>query len=234
MKLNSIIIDTVEKWEKYAPPMGKDKQWRDGRSAKELAKYVMVNCNKVPEEIEKAIPPVSPKAEEFDWVAEYITPFPYNEFGQGEGRHHDMILFNPQIFIGIEAKADEPFDKILSEWLVAGNGIGSEVNRRKRANAMCRLIFGDDSSNHLNIRYQLMSALTGVLIEAEKRKNDTAMLLIVTFKRDGYFRQEYINRNEKDLADFLKAVSWNETTGRIKTYSGIDNVFVKHITISVV
>ena len=36
MKLNYLIIDSVEKWNQIAPPFGRDKQWEDGRSAKEL------------------------------------------------------------------------------------------------------------------------------------------------------------------------------------------------------
>lgn len=31
-------IRTVDDWFQYAPPMGRQIQWRDGRSAKELAK----------------------------------------------------------------------------------------------------------------------------------------------------------------------------------------------------
>ena len=31
-------LSTVDLWKKNAPPMGGDKQWKDGLSAKELAK----------------------------------------------------------------------------------------------------------------------------------------------------------------------------------------------------
>ena len=44
MKLNKNVvtvtkaITTLEEWQVLASPMGGDKQWRDGRSAKELAR----------------------------------------------------------------------------------------------------------------------------------------------------------------------------------------------------
>lgn len=34
-------IRSVDDWFKVAPPKGKDKQWKDGYSAKELAKYIV-------------------------------------------------------------------------------------------------------------------------------------------------------------------------------------------------
>ena len=47
MKLDHLIIDSVEKWKQFAPPFGGDKQWEDGRSAKELAKYI-IGANGIP------------------------------------------------------------------------------------------------------------------------------------------------------------------------------------------
>ena len=34
-------INSVDDWYKYAPPMKKDIHWKDGKSAKELAKYII-------------------------------------------------------------------------------------------------------------------------------------------------------------------------------------------------
>lgn len=227
------IIDSPEKWKQYAPPMGKDKQWADGRSAKELANYITKEPRKIPKELEDAILAIKSSIRELIWEAEYATPFPRETYGQGEGRKHDMIIYGDGLFIGVEAKTDEPFDKPLSKWLTAGKSVNSPANRLKRANAMCNLIFGKDSTEYKNIRYQLLSAMTGVLLEAEERRLDTAALFILTFKKRGFFNQKNIDRNDEDLKAFLNAAGYDPKTEKIKTNSGIANVYVKHITIDV-
>lgn len=233
MKFQNVVIDSPEKWRQYAPPMGKDKQWADGRSAKELANYITKEPMKIPKELEDAILAIKSPIHELIWEAEYVTPFPRKIYGKGEGRNHDMIICGDGLFIGVEAKADEPFDKPLSEWLTEGKSVNSPANRQKRANAMCNLIFGKDISGHENIRYQLLSAMTGVLLEAEKRNLDTAALFILTFKKKGFFKQENIDQNEKGLKAFLDAAGYDSNTEKIKTNSSIANVYVKHITIDI-
>ena len=48
-------LSTVELWKKKAPPMGGDKQWKDGRSAKELAKYMTSDYPNLPSELEEIL-----------------------------------------------------------------------------------------------------------------------------------------------------------------------------------
>ncbi len=46
-------IQTVDEWEKLAPPKEREKHWKDGRSAKELAKaWFRTGGPKVPEELD--------------------------------------------------------------------------------------------------------------------------------------------------------------------------------------
>jgi len=45
-------IDTLEDWYKLAPPKKADAHWKDGRSAKEVAKYILAGNGYIPKEIE--------------------------------------------------------------------------------------------------------------------------------------------------------------------------------------
>ena len=72
MKLNKHLngIYDVESWFKISPPKKGAKQWADGRSAKELAKYMTANLPIVPKEIEDALKGVGSTDAIFDWDAE--------------------------------------------------------------------------------------------------------------------------------------------------------------------
>ena len=236
MKLNYLIIDSVEKWEQIAPPFGRDKQWEDGRSAKELAKYIVGANGNVPKEIEDVIPDDLLGDKGFSWAPEYVTCFDKKEFGTGNGRNHDLIMYNDNLFIGIEAKTDEPFDKTLGAWLTSGKSEGSTENRKKRLNAMCNRILGRDydPEKDKDLRYQLFSAITGIIIEAEKRSLENAMFIIITFKVKGNkYNENRIKQNKENLKQFLnmKELEYSETEGRIKSYSEIKNLYIRYITI---
>ena len=126
MDLDYLIIDSVEKWKQFAPPFGGDKQWNDGRSAKELAKYIIGANGKVPKEIEAVIPEGLYDGKSFVWAPEYVTNFDKTIYGSGNGRNHDLVMYNDKVFIGIEAKADETLDKTLEDWLKFGESENSK------------------------------------------------------------------------------------------------------------
>ena len=69
------IVD-VESWKRHCPPKKGDIQWREGRSAKELAKYITKALPDVPVEIETALKTIVPQEASFDWDAEYVTALP--------------------------------------------------------------------------------------------------------------------------------------------------------------
>ena len=58
-----------------APPMGGDKQWVDGRSAKELAKYMTKSLPTIPGEIAACLDYFVEEKDMFEWNAEYVTDF---------------------------------------------------------------------------------------------------------------------------------------------------------------
>ena len=247
-------IKDMTGWLEKAPPAKKELHWKPGRSAYELAAYMIRSLTTGPAEIMQCLMEAGINtAQIFDWEGEAVTDFAGQGLGRGSGRHHDTALWNDDVFVGIEAKADEPLDKRANEWLscVSGNPNRFE-NRKKRLNGLCRMIWGEDynDTKHGEIRYQLLTALGGVLLEAngctEKRggQKKNAVLLIMTFLKAGddcsgrpYVTSAKVCRNEKDIDQFLSTLpNWDPSTGRVKTAFGEENhieAFVKHITICV-
>jgi hypothetical protein len=179
--------------------MGGAVQWEDGRSAKELACYMTAHLPHVPYEIERALSTLVAQDATFAWDAEFVTALP----GQGQGRNHDAVMWNEQIFVGIEGKADEPF----------GNGFvdreyiqGSE-NKKRRIAALSDMIWGDSPEKHGDIRYQLLTAAAAILLEANRpdHKVSKALFLIIVFKHPDKVDSAKLEANHQDLMSFLKS-----------------------------
>lgn len=203
MKLKDNGITNADTWEIKAPPMGKEKQWVDGRSAKELAKYLTKNYPMLPKEMEETFKNFVSDNSEFDWEAEYVTRFEPFGLGKGEGRNHDAFLFNDEIVIGIEGKADEP----LGSQLVGEALESASQNKTQRICGMIQMLFGGTPEAHKNIRYQLVTAASATLLEATKKNVKKALLLVIVFKKPGCYDTKKIERNNIDIDNFLDDIS---------------------------
>lgn len=196
-------ITNVDTWRAKAPPMGKDAQWVDGRSAKELAKYMTQNYPLLPQEMEDVLKDFVSVQSEFDWAAEYVTRFEPFGLGRGEGRNHDAFLYNHELVVGIEGKADEPFGS-----QTVGEAFKSATpNKQKRIHGMIQMLFGGTPEGHEHIRYQLMTATTATLLEATKKHVKKALLLVIVFKKPGCYSEEKAASNGTDMDAFLKDIS---------------------------
>ena len=197
------IVD-VESWKQYCPPKKGDLQWRDGRSAKELAKYITEALPAVPAEIENALKSLVPMDARFDWDAEYVTALP----GKGEGRNHDGILYNDDIVVTIEAKADETLGNLIEEEMN-----DASVNKLHRISTLLGYLFNGSFKKYHNLRYQLLTAAAGTIIEAENRKVKTAVMVVVVFKTNGDITEEKLISNHKDIENFLDATKAYDENG---------------------
>ena len=217
-------LSTTNLWEKNAPPMGGDKQWKDGRSAKELANYMTSDFPNMPVELEEILSNIIDINSTFELDAEYVTNFSAEGFGHGEGRNHDAILCNDDIFIGIEAKADESLGKVLADELK-----NATENKMLRIKKLIGLLFNDGVENHKNLRYQLLTASAGVLIEAEKRNCKKALLAVIVFKKSGCYSNIKVQENERDIYRFLIETQAIPQNGywQINTNTGKDLLFCK-------
>ena len=202
MKLRDNGITNVETWEIKAPPMGKIRQWVDGRSAKELARYMTKNYPQLPTEIESILKEFVRDDSEFDWAAEYVTRFEPFGLGRGEGRNHDAFLYNDELVIGIEGKADEP----LGSQLIGEALKDATPNKAQRINGMIQMMFGGTPEAHKDIRYQLVTAATATLLEATKKNVKKALLLVIVFN-SSKCSEEKLERNNKDIDNFLRDIS---------------------------
>jgi len=224
MKLKRDDIYDLDSWFKAAPPMGAAKQWRDGRSAKELARYMTANFPNVPTEIQDILSDFTTLDAEFDWNGEYVTDFAKYDLGRGEGRNHDAFMWNKDVVVGIEGKADES----LGSQLVGDAMIGATDNKMHRIRGMIKMLFGDEPVNHKNIRYQLVTATAATLLEAKERKVNNAVILVLVFKKQGCFSEQKIASNNADIETFLLETS----AERCKKYYSIPTVFGKENNIN--
>ena len=225
-------ITDIESWFKISPPMGGEKQWKDGRSAKELARYMTSTYPMVPKEIEDTLCYYVGKNAEFDWAAEYVTEFQPFGLGKGEGRNHDAFLFNSDIVVGIEGKADES----LGSQLIGDALENASDNKKQRINGMIQMLFGDSPENHKGIRYQLVTASAATLLEATKKNVKKAILMVIVFKKNGCYSEEKIAANNTDIQNFLIDISAikKEEYYIIPTSYGKENnidLYFKHIEI---
>jgi len=106
-------IHSVDDWFKYAPPKRAAFHWKDGRSAKEVAKaWISTGQPVIPLEL-KAILKTHPSTHEF--YPEWIIPEMVTKLDNFRGEHRNQDLgisgASPEgkVFISVEAKADEPF-----------------------------------------------------------------------------------------------------------------------------
>lgn len=241
MKLKSTTVKTEEQW-RYT--LITDEHWKKGKSAMELATYILggnEGNGEIPRELKFAIESTGIKNQDYKWKPEHETRFG-NGFGSGYGRNHDLALWGDDTFIGIEAKVNEDFDKKVKDWIVEGNTEGSKNNRNNRINAMCKLIFGEEYNESKDyfgeLRYQLFSALTGVVKEAKNSGKKNAILIIMTFDKKGKDGKRVLNdisynENKEDFESFITKIEKPEdhnTTGMVYLAGEKEiNVFIKVI-----
>ena len=206
MKLNAHKhgITDPQSWKQFCPPKKGDLQWRDGRSAKELATYMTKQFPAIPAEIELTLQPLVSSTAQFDWDAEYVTPLP----GKGEGRNHDAILYNDDIVVTIEAKADETLGNLIDE-----ERQHASVNKLHRISALLNTLFDGGFKSYSQLRYQLLTASVGSILEAEKRNVTTAVMLVLVFKTNGNVMEEKLSANHQDIENFLVATNAYEENG---------------------
>lgn len=222
-------IESVEQWKKISPPKKENEHWKDGRSAKELAKYMIKENGGLPKEIEEILLNIGcSKIGEFIGEPEKVTSL----IGKGMGRNHDLLLIKEQeIVIGIEGKSDEILGKYISDELANKNISENKINR---INELYKLIYGCYPSKGENIRYQLLTATVGTLVEAKKLNISKALLLIITFKKDGSYDNDKINLNKKDIDVFIESLHKysNKDRYNLHGYKDID-FYIRYIEINI-
>ena len=206
----------IADWRAWSPP--KDlKHWRAGRSAVELARaWFTSEAPRIPPEFAAllASSQLLVGLRSLHGVPECITALPE----AGEGRNHDLVLEGEtaggRVLIAVEAKADEKFGQRIGKYwaqkLEERSAPGGAPSRApERVEALVTLLAGTGAAPAQEpwsrIRYQLVTAAAGTLLEAQKRGASLAVLAIHEF-RTSETSEENLVRNASDLEEFLAAL----------------------------
>ncbi|MDF2653266.1 MAG: hypothetical protein K0Q73_9071, partial [Paenibacillus sp.] len=182
---------------------------KDGRSAKELAKAWMTKYGpKMPSDLtdllsgfhaERGIPECETKLDDL----------------KGSGRKHDMIVMGnakgKKTFIAIEAKVDESFGEVVSDYIIKSEKANPRSQIRERIKHISEAIFG--SKDVESLRYQLLHAIAGTLIEAKNQNAVQAVFIIHEFVPFGKVSTKS-KQNEEALQSFVKLLTGNALTPR--------------------
>jgi hypothetical protein len=201
-------ITSIDEWFSFSPPAKGAIQWKDGRSAKELAKvWFKTGQPQMPDELVSLLlsHPITHGFQADIGIPEKETVL--DDLG-GKGRNHDMVLIGKndsgRILVAIEAKADETFGEIIGTYLESSVRANPRSRVSDRIHQLAMGVFGH--TNVTDLRYQLLHAVAGTLIEAKNQEASVAVLVIHEFvPADG--KSDKARENEKDLAKFIERLS---------------------------
>jgi len=204
------IINDINDWENIVFQSSKKrKHWKVGRSAYELANFMM-NSNG-----EATIRKIVSDLIVEDVSFESATPELEIRFDTfGHGREHDLGIWGiteskKTIFIGVESKVDELFSgKISDSFIIAKtkelNGV--KTNIPKRIESLLKRNFKVLKTEYFDLRYQLLYSTVGTLDAIDNKATaDISILLIIVFKTDLYDEIKGIE-NYKDYIKFVNCL----------------------------
>jgi hypothetical protein len=203
-------ITTIDDWGLLGRPAA-EHHWRPKRSAYELARaWIDGDAETRATELLRRRPELA-GAELHLGIAEKKTFF--DEIRSGP-RNHDLLVQaacdRGTLVVGVEGKADEPFDKQLDQWLGAAQARSANTRAPQRLDNLTTHFFGTtmaadtDSPPLSSLGYQLLSALAGTLADAKDAA--VAVLLIHEFRTD-LTDDELHDANAKALDGFLDRLS---------------------------
>ena len=205
IKKNGHQITSAKEWFEFAPPKGKESQWKEGRSALEMANFAL--SNSFPELINKVLGELSLVETSFICEPEANSSFGTG-FGRGEPRNHDLLMIGENTLIGIEAKVSESFDLRIKEKRKL-------VKSEKRINQFLEFVYGENKPDNVEeLYYQLFSATLGSIKEAERKNLDNVIVLFLVFKNPQGTNQselKCIDNNNNAFNDFVKSLCVNQT-----------------------
>lgn len=207
-------IVTLGDWLELAPPRRKE-QWKEGRSAMEVARRWLASMPALPPEIVALLRsnPVFDTVTE--WSAEPEVRLRFDDY-PGEPRNTDLLVKatdrRGRYIIAVEAKADEPFSETVADALAAslerriteGRSNGIARVEQLAAALLGPLKEGQRSVGHL--RYQLLTATGGALAAAEEDGVNRAVLAIHEFITTETEDEAHAT-NAKDLNVFVRRLS---------------------------
>jgi hypothetical protein len=198
----------IDKWDAWSRPKSAY-QWKRGRSAMELARaWFRSPKSCCPDEVTALLEshPTTRGLRFSRGQPEQVTPLPE----RGEGRNHDLWLTGStthgKLTVCVEAKADEPFGERLGKQITVARKRQPNTRVAERARALLHLLFGEDRNPEgapwRELRYQLITAAAGTLLQARIDGSAGGVLVIHEFHSD-HTRPESLSANGADLQAFV-------------------------------
>ena len=179
-------VRSVEDWLTEWPPQRGAAQWRDGKSAKELAKawFPPTGGPVIPPGLRRLLESHPATAAMRIEHAQGEKVVPLDDF-KGETRNSDLVLTGSsqrnRVIVHVEAKADEPFGsngRSVADAARAATSPRSKVPERI-AN-ISGLLFGSREVSPAvgALNYQLFYSVAGALMDAEEEGAEFAMFVV--------------------------------------------------------
>ncbi len=203
-------IQTLEDWRIQASPAS-EAHWKDGRSAKELAKAWTDGSG--PEDLTHLL---GLRAETSDFkiasaIAEAQVAFDRHPGGK---RNHDLLIRGEagggRVVVGLEAKANETFGQTVSRYLADGLALrqrGTTTNAPERLAGLMRDVASvslDRTPTFGDLRYQLFSGVAGTVAAAQP--GEIAVFVVHEFVTR-LTKPEKRDANRLDLSRFVGDVT---------------------------
>jgi hypothetical protein len=202
-------INNLDEWFNLCPPKGKEKQWKDKRSAKEMAKFWLDenNC----ENFKRFI---CEKIEDFEF--DYIIPERRSKFDDFKSpRKHDLFILSKdkKTIITIEGKADESFGNSFDETFKKAICEKILENKSEKLDRIINLYqkFFNKNGAVLSIMYQLTHWFAGSLSDAETKGAENIIMVLQEF-RSGLTSDTKVKTNHKKFDEFIKFISEEQYT----------------------
>jgi hypothetical protein len=182
-------IADLEDWRLRAKPKSVG-QWKDFRSAKEVAKHWLAARPSLPADIIATLASHPDFSTVSEWSAEPEARLPFDA-RRGEPRNADLLVLASDVHgpfvVAVEAKADETFGPSIATALADAR---KRLEKNPRSGGVARiedliasLVPGASagSAEVAELRYQLLTAAAGVLAYATEHRMGRAVLFVEEF-----------------------------------------------------
>jgi hypothetical protein len=204
-------IRGLDDWFRLAPPKRHERHWKDGRSAKEVARsFVGEGAPGVPEELRALLGSASVLGAVEMTEASPEEKIVLDDY-PGETRNADLagvgVGRTGTIAFTIEAKADEEFGQTISERLADVRDAPSNVPLRIRW--LTHAVLGRSPDAAGQLRYQLLHGAAASLILASERAAAAAVFIVHEFRSSACSASK-LDRNKADLDHFVMLLGGSE------------------------
>ena len=199
-------IKGLDDWKKLGGPKDVNKQWKKGRSAYELANFVINNQKVFVQKIQSVLEQCGLQSQDFECEPEAISGLGKG-MKRGGSRNHDLLMIGENCVIAIEAKVSESFDKLIKDVY------NDQKKKSDETRAECLWKFLAEDRGYVKnseIGYQLFTATRGTMCSGINARKNNCIMLVLVFKGDVKKEINYNSNckcNENDYNNFIETIN---------------------------